>query len=75
MSYYINVNRNTIFSNAKHGRNEPPISIQRGKSGKRTYHHRIKISDGELIYSPHKPLLKCGARLIIVTEKEPEVIE
>lgn len=74
MTYYVNVNRQTIFKNAKHGTNEPPISIQKGKSGKRTYHHRVKIADGELIYSPHDPILKCGARLVIATETKPEPV-
>ena len=75
MIWYINVNRNTIFRNAKRGLNEPPISIQKGKWGKRTYHHRIKIKEGELIYSPHQPILKCGARLIIETNFKPEIVK
>lgn len=69
--WYVNVNRNTIFQNAKRGANEPPISIQKGKWGKRTYHHEVEIEKGRLIYSPHKPILKCGARLVIKTPIEP----
>lgn len=71
--YYVNVNRNTIFSNVKHGRNEPPISVQKGKRGIRVYCHQVKIKEGELIYSPSKPILKCGARLVIQTDIEPEI--
>ena len=74
MTYYVNVNRNTIFSNAKNGKNEPPISFQKGKWGKRSY-HRIKLKDGEMIYSPHSPILKCVSRLVIITENEPIVVE
>jgi len=36
---------------------------------------RVRISEGEVIYSLHEPLLPCGARLVIKTESEPEVIE
>jgi hypothetical protein len=36
---------------------------------------RLPLSEGEMIYSLHEPLLPCGARLVIKTESEPEVIE
>ncbi len=75
MTYYVNINRNTIASNAKHGTNKPAVRIQKGRYGKPTYAHRVRFKDGEVIYSPHKPILPCGARLIIQTEHEPEVIE
>jgi len=74
MTYYINVNRQTIFKNAKHNTNEPPVSYQKGKHGKRTYCHELKFVDGQIIYHPHDHILKCGARLVITTEHEPRVI-
>jgi hypothetical protein len=27
--------------------------------------HRVRFSEGEVIYSPHDPLLPCGVRLVI----------
>lgn len=73
MTYYIHVNRNKIDSNRKHGTNEPVIKFHKGKYGKATYAHKVKIKEGELVYSPHEPLLPCGARLVILTEIEPEI--
>lgn len=73
--YYIHVNRNKIFSNLKHGQNDPPVRVQKGKYGKPVYCRKVKFTDGEMIYSPHEPILPCGARLVIATENEPEVIE
>lgn len=73
--YYIHVNRNTIDSNRKHGKNDPVIKFQKGKYGKATYAHRVKIKDGEVLYSAHEPILPCGARLVIISEERPEVLE
>lgn len=71
MTTYIHVNRNTIASNAKHNTTEPAIRVQRGKYGKPRYCHTVKIlGPSEMIYSPHKPLLPCVARLVIQTESE-----
>jgi len=75
MMWYININKHVIAKNRKHGTNEPPIRFQKGKSGKQIYCHRLKLKNGEIVYSPNKPLLKCGARLIIQTNDEPLVIE
>jgi hypothetical protein len=75
MTWFVHVNKNTIQSNAKHGRNEPAIRIQFGKYGAPKYCHRVRIEEGEFIYSPDDPLLPCGARMVLATEIEPEVIQ
>ncbi len=76
MTTYVHVNRNTIASNAKHGTNKPAVRFQRGKYGKPTYAHEVEW-DGpsRLIYSPHKPVLPCGARLVIATEAPVRVVK
>lgn len=72
--YYVHVNRNTINSNTKNGTSEPAVRFQKGKYGKPTYANRVKFTEGELVYSPHEPLLPCGARMVIQTPHEPQVI-
>lgn len=73
----INVNRNTIASNLKHGKRDPVIRIQKG-SAKQIYGHEAVIYDrnghevGRVIYSPDKPL-KCGARLWIEIDPDCRV--
>ena len=54
------VNKHIIKANVLHGRNDPPLSIQR--SGKPVIRaHAIKIiGNSRMVYSPGKPL-KCGA--------------
>lgn len=67
---YVSINGHTIRSNAKHGTDEPPIRIAASKSdSKPRYAREIEISGpSRLIYTANKPLLKCGARLVIETE-------
>jgi len=73
--YYINVNRQTIQKNAKYGTNEPPVSFRKGKNGKSTYCHELEIENGRIIYNAQAPVLKCGARLVILTKHEPKIIK
>jgi hypothetical protein len=74
--YYTHVNRNVIDSNRKHGRNDPPVRFQKGKYGKAVYAHEVKLPDGaRVIYDPHGRILPCGARLVIVSEAAPEVVQ
>lgn len=75
MTWYLHVNKNTIASNRKNGTKNPAIRIQKGRSGKPVYAYRVKIKEGEFVYSPDKPLLPCGARMVIQTEHEPEIVE
>ena len=62
----IHVNQHKIKSNAKHGKNEPVLTVKTYKSN--TYGHEVVI-DGpcKVIYSPNKPL-SCGAKVWIETK-------
>ena len=74
--WWVNVNKHTIASSAKHGRNEPPVRISRGKSGKGTYCHELELPEGSVVvYDAHTPILKCGARLAIRCPSEPRIIK
>lgn len=75
MKTYIHVNQHKIRSNKKHGTNEPVITIKRGKEN--TYCHEVKIiGDSILRYGGNdKPILSCGARVVIETDGEVEVIK
>jgi hypothetical protein len=61
----IHINRHRIQANAKHGINEPVITVKRGKS---TYYgHQVFIAGpSHVIYRPEKPL-PCGAKVWIET--------
>jgi hypothetical protein len=75
MTWFIHVNKNTIASNRKKGTEEPAIRFQNGKYGKPIYANRVRFKEGEFIYAPHgDPLLPCGARMVLATEFEPEVV-
>ena len=75
VSYYTHINRGVIDSNRKHGANAPPICVRRGKSGKAVYAYEVELPTGSrVIYSPHKPILSCGARMVIVSPTQPIVI-
>jgi hypothetical protein len=73
--YYTHINRNVIDSNRKHGRNDPPVRLQKGKYGKAVYAHEVQLPAGSrVIYDHVGRILPCGARLVIVSEQEPVVI-
>jgi hypothetical protein len=70
--WYTHINRGVIDSNRKNGTNNPPIKFQRGKYGSATYAMEVEIpGSSKVIYSPHNPLLPCGARLVIQSEEKP----
>lgn len=76
MTYYVHVNKNTIASNRKHGKKDPAVRIQKGRRGKPVYAYRVQFSDAVIEYKPDgEPLLPCGARLVIATEKEPIILD
>ena len=71
---YIHVNQHKIRSNLKHNETEPCITVKKGKSN--TYCHEVHI-DGpsKVVYGGNdKPLLSCGARVVIETECEVTAI-
>lgn len=75
MTTYLSVNRHTINRNTREGRNDPPIRISRGKYGRPLYGRKVVI-DGPsmLLYQSTRPILKCGARLVIATEAPVTVL-
>jgi hypothetical protein len=72
--YYTHINRGVIDANRKHGRDDPPICFRKGKRGKATYAHEVLLPpESRVVYSPHEPILPCGARLVIVSTEAPQV--
>ena len=76
MTTYISINGHVIRGNARNGTKTPPIRIARGRSDKSpTYAREIEIEGpSRLVYSPDKPVLSCGARLVIATESPVKVV-
>ena len=75
MKTYIHVNQHKIRANKKHGTNEPVITIKEGK--KNTYCHSVEILGPSKMYygGSDKPILSCGARVVIETESEVRIGE
>ena len=75
MKTYIHVNQHKIRANKKHGTNEPVITVKRGKEN--TYCYEVKVlGPSTVVYGGNdKPLLSCGARVVIMTEGEVEVVK
>lgn len=69
----IHVNSNTIRSNRKHGKSDPPLSIRKTRSAKAEYAHQVSLVDqngnvvARVVYQPETPL-SCGAQIWIETE-------
>lgn len=74
MKTYIHVNQHKIRANKTHGTDEPVITIKKGRTN--TYCHEVKIlGDSVIRYSGNgKPILSCGARVVIETESEVEIV-
>lgn len=67
---YIHVNQHKIRSNLKNNETEPCITVKKGKSN--TYCHEVHIEGpSKVLYGGNdKPILSCGARVVIETESE-----
>jgi hypothetical protein len=72
---YIHVNQHVIRSNKKNERNDPVITVKQGS--KNVYCHQVAIlGPSKVVYGGNdRPLLNCGARVVIETESEVEVLE
>ena len=72
---YIHVNQHVIRANKKHGTNDPVITIKQGS--KNTYCHEVDIKGpSKIIYGGNeKPILSCGARVVIETEEDVEIVK
>ena len=70
MKKYIHVNQHKIRANKKHGTNEPVITIKEGRNN--TYCHTVEIlGPSKIRYGGNeKPILSCGARVVIETERD-----
>jgi len=71
---FIHVNQHVIRSNKKHNKNDPVITVKSGKTN--TYCHEVEIlGSSKVIYGGNdKPLLNCGARVVIETDSEVNII-
>ena len=71
---YIHVNQHVIRANKKHGKDDPVITIKQGS--KNTYCHEVEIKGpSRVMYGGNdKPLLNCGARVVIEKESEVEIV-
>tara|TARA_R100001460_G_scaffold61546_1_gene101621 strand:+ start:29 stop:256 length:228 start_codon:yes stop_codon:yes gene_type:complete len=67
---YIHVNQHKIRANKKNGTNDPVITVKEGR--KNTYGNQVEILGSSKIYygGNDKPILSCGARVVIETEAE-----
>lgn len=77
MKSKIHVNQHHIRSNKTQGTDLPVITIKRGRSN--TYCNEVEIlGPSRVVYGGSgceaKPLLSCGARVIIETESEIKII-
>ena len=72
---YIHVNQHKIRSNLKNGTNQPVITVKEGRTN--TYCHEVKITgEATVKYGGNdKPLLPCGARVVIETKGFVEIVE
>jgi hypothetical protein len=73
----IHVNQHNVRSNKTHGTELPVITIKKGKTN--TYCNEVEIlGPSKIIYAGSgcdaKPLMSCGARVIIETESEIKII-
>ena len=77
MKTKIHVNQHNIRSNKTNGTDLPVITIKQGR--KNTYCNEVEIlGPSKIIYGGNgcdaKPLLSCGARVVIETESEVKII-
>lgn len=85
MSNFISVCKNVIGSNNKKGWKDPDpaIRVSRTPSGKvtaRAHTLAIKDKDGNVVArivstTDGEPVIKCGAKVAIITEYETEIID
>lgn len=64
---YVSINAHTIRRNAVAGEAVAPIRIAKSRSDtKPVYASEIEIvGPARLIYTPEKPIMRCGARMVL----------
>lgn len=72
---YIHVNQHKIRANKKNGTDEPVITVKKGRTN--TYCHEVEINGpSRVVYGGNdKPLLSCGARVVIETKSSVDIIK
>lgn len=77
MKTRIHVNQHHIRSNKSNGTNLPVITVKRGR--KNIYCNQVEIlGPSKIVYcgsGDEKPILSCGARVVIETESEVKIID
>ena len=71
----IHVNMHNIRYNTKHGNIKPVITVKRGS--RNDYCHTVEVLGPSVIrYGGNdKPILSCGARVVIETESEVKIVK
>lgn len=73
---YIHVNQHNVRSNKTKGSDLPVITIKKGKTN--TYCNEVEIlGPSRVVYCGNgdkRPILSCGARVVIETESEINII-
>ncbi len=77
MKTRIHINQHNIRSNKTKGTDLPVITIKQGKTN--TYCNEVEIlGPSRIVYSgagcDSKPILSCGARVVVETESEIKII-
>ena len=62
----VHINMHAIRKNTKEGTEDPPITVKVGKENHKCSEAEI-LGPSKQLYSPHKKLLNCGARLVLMT--------
>ena len=72
---YIHVNQHVIRSNKKNNEDKPVITVKQGS--KNTYCHEVEVlGPSKIVYGGNdKPLLSCGARVVIETESDINIVK
>ena len=75
MKKKIHINQHKIRANKKNGTNEAVITIKEGRTN--TYRHEVKVlGECTIKYGGNdKPILPCGARVVIETIADYEIIK
>lgn len=72
MKTIVHVNQHKIRANAKHGTDDPVLTVKCGRTN--VYAHEVEIAGpAKVKYSPDRPL-SCGARVWIETEHDVIII-
>jgi hypothetical protein len=68
----VHVNQSVIKQNAKHGTNDPVLTVKTYKDNR--YAHQVEIKGpSKVVYSADKPL-SCGARVWVETTSEVVIL-